>query len=256
MSVREVVLNAVSAIFVQFDPEAAQELLDPGYIQHNPAIPTGAEAILGFIPVLEANGVTLTTHRVLVEGDLVVLHNTFGNAQAFGGENMVTFDVFRVENGKVVEHWDNLQPLAAPNPSGRSMVDGATDVTDLKKTAQNKALVTGFVTDVLHGEASEKITDYVSTETYIQHNPQVADGLDGLGAALEAMAAAGQSMRYSQTHLIVAEGNFVFTASEGAMGDTPTAFFDLFRVEDGKIVEHWDTVSPIPAEMAHGNGKF
>ena len=64
------------------------------------------------------------------------------------------------------------------------------------------------------------------------------------------------AMRYDETHLIVAEGNFVFTASEGAMGDAPTAFFDLFRVEDGKIVEHWDTVSEIPSEMAHENGKF
>ncbi|WP_299352323.1 nuclear transport factor 2 family protein [uncultured Shimia sp.] len=256
MSVKEIVLNAVSAIFVQFDPDAARELLDPGYIQHNPAIPTGAEAILSFIPVLKANGVTATTHRVIAEGDLVVLHTTFGNAQAFGGEHMVAFDVFRVKNGKVIEHWDNLQPLAQPNPSGRSMVDGATEITDLDKTAENKALVQSFVTDVLHGKAPQNIATYVSSDTYLQHNPQIADGLEGLGAALAMMQEQGLTMRYDATHMVVAEGNFVFTASEGVLGDVPTAFFDLFRVENGKIVEHWDTVSAIPAEMAHDNGKF
>jgi predicted SnoaL-like aldol condensation-catalyzing enzyme len=54
----------------------------------------------------------------------------------------------------------------------------------------------------------------------------------------------------------VAEGNFVVTASEGTLGGEPTAFFDLFRVEDGWIVEHWDVISTIPSEMAHENGKF
>jgi predicted SnoaL-like aldol condensation-catalyzing enzyme len=256
MTPKELVLNAMTALFSSFDPEAAEQLLAPGYIQHNPAVPTGAAPIIGFIPALKESGIQMTTHRVIAEGDMVVLHNTFSNAQAFGAETLVAFDVFRVENGKVAEHWDNLQPLAAPNPSGRSMTDGTTEVTDLDKTAANKALVESFVRDVLHGQAPQKITDYISTETYLQHNPMVADGLDGLGAALKAMAEADQAMAYSATPIVVAEGNFVFTASEGTLGSTPTAFFDLFRVEGGKIVEHWDTISEIPAEMAHPNGKF
>jgi len=44
--------------------------------------------------------------------------------------------------------------------------------------------------------------------------------------------------------------------SEGTFGGAPTAFFDLFRVDNGKIVEHWDIISEIPDEMAHENGKF
>ncbi|WP_338550270.1 nuclear transport factor 2 family protein [Roseovarius phycicola] len=256
MSAREIVLNAMTAIFTQFDADAAAELLAPDYIQHNVAVPTGAAPILGFIPALQESGITVTTHRVISEGDLVVLHNTYENAQAFGAETLVAFDVFRVEDGKIAEHWDNLQVPGGPNPSGRSMVDGITAITDLDKTAANKAIVEAFVANVLQGGAPEKITDYISTDRYLQHNPNVADGLDGLGAALQAMAEAGMAMRYDETHLVVAEGNFVFTASEGAMGDTPTAFFDLFRLEDGKIVEHWDTVSEIPSEMPHDNGKF
>lgn len=258
MTPTEIVLGAITAIFTSFDPQAAEQLLAPSYIQHNPAVPTGAAPIIGFIPALEESGIKATTHRVISEGNMVVLHNTFENAYAFGGETLVAFDVFRVEDGKVAEHWDNLQAAvpASETASGNSMTDGVVEITDLEKTAENKALVENFLNDVLHGNAPQNITNYISTETYIQHNPMVANGLDGLGAALAAMAEAGMEMSFDETHLVVAEGNFVFAASSGSMGDQNTAFFDLFRIEDGKIVEHWDTVSEIPAEMAHDNGKF
>lgn len=256
MTPTEIVLGAVAAIFTNFDPDAAGELLAPDYIQHNPAVPTGAAPIIGFIPALKDSGIKATTHRVIAEDDLVVLHQTYENAQAFGAETLVAFDVFRVEDGKVAEHWDNLQAPTGPNPSGHTLVDGATEITDRDKTAENKALVTDFVQTVLQGGDASNITNFISTETYIQHNANIADGLDGLGAALAAMAEQGIEMKYSETHLVVAEGNFVFTASEGTFAGAPTAFFDLFRVEDGLIVEHWDTMSEIPSEMAHDNGKF
>lgn len=256
MSPSEIVLNAVAAIFTNFDPDAAGQLLAPDYIQHNPGVPTGAAPIVGFIPALRDSGIKATTHRVISEGDFVVLHQTYENAQAFGADTLVAFDVFRVEDGKVAEHWDNLQAPTGPNPSGHTLVDGATEITDLEKTAENKALVSDFVEVVLTNGDASHITDYLSTETYIQHNPNIADGLDGLGAALTAMAEQGIEMAYTDTPIVVAEGNFVFTASEGTFAGAPTAFFDLFRVEGGKIVEHWDTMSSIPAEMAHENGKF
>ena len=59
-----------------------------------------------------------------------------------------------------------------------------------------------------------------------------------------------------EPRIVVAEGNFVFVASDAVMGGKPWAFFDLWRVEEDKIVEHWDVVAPIPAEMVHDNGKF
>lgn len=258
MAVKEIVMAAVTALFGEYDVDAARELLAPDYIQHNPNVPTGAEAILGIVPALQEMGLTGVTHRVIAEGDLVVLHSTYQNAQAFGAEALVAFDVFRVEDGKVAEHWDNLQPNvpASESASGRSMVDGPTEIVDLEKTAENKALVQGFVDAVLLGAAPETITDFISTETYHQHNPHIADGLEGLGTAFAAFADQGLQVAYDQVHLVVAEGNFVFTAAEGTFGGQPTAFFDLFRVEAGKIVEHWDVVAAIPDEFAHENGKF
>ncbi|MFD9037589.1 hypothetical protein ACFU6M_09755 [Streptomyces bottropensis] len=56
-------------------------------------------------------------------------------------------------------------------------------------------------------------------------------------------------------HRIVAEGEFVLTQSEGEFG-VPVAYYDLFRVADGKIVEHWDVIAPIADELPHANGLF
>lgn len=258
MSARDIVMEALTALFVNFDPEAAAQYLAPDYIQHNPGVPTGAAPVLAFLPQLKEMGLRADVHRVLTDGDLVALHSTYHNAQAFGAETLVAFDIFRVENGLIVEHWDNLQPYvpAAETANGNSMVDGATEITDREKIAENKALVEALIRDVLMGAAPEKITDYISAETYIQHNPQIPNGLDGVIGAFQALAEAGQSFVYTDLHLVVAEGNFVLTASEGLWNEVPMAFYDLFRVEDGLIVEHWDVIQEILAEMAHENGKF
>lgn len=257
-SARDLVLQTVTTLFADFDSEAAASLLTEDYIQHNTGVPTGAAAVLGFLPALRDSGLRATPHRVLAEGDLVVLHSTYESADLFGAPTLVGFDVFRVEDGKVAEHWDNLQPPRDETVSGRSMTDGPTQIEDLDRTAANKAHVEAFAEAVLLGGQFDRLPEFINAApgAYLQHNPDIGDGLDGLGAGFAALADAGKALRYTKVHQVIAEGNFVFTMSEGTMGDTPTAFFDLFRLEDGKIVEHWDTIDAIPDKMAHNNGKF
>ena len=251
-----IVADAVSAIFERFDVASVERLLKVDYVQHNPAVPTGRATIVGFLPALKESGISVTTHRIIAEGPFVVAHNTYSNAKLFGADNLVAFDVFRVEDGKVAEHWDNLAPVASANPSGRTQVDGPTETVDLEKTAENKALISAFVETVLVAGQVHQAANFISQATYHQHNTAIGDGLDGLGSALAAMAKQGITMKYDSLHLVVAEGNFVFTMSEGKLGGKPSAFFDLFRVQSGMIVEHWDIISDIPEAMAHQNGKF
>ncbi|MEL6349322.1 MAG: nuclear transport factor 2 family protein [Myxococcota bacterium] len=257
---KALVVQAVTALFADFDTDAAASLLAEDYIQHNPGVPTGAAAVIGFLPSLEDSGLTATPHRIIADGDLVVLHSTYNNADLFGGETLIGFDIFRVEDGKLAEHWDNLQAPPDQTVSGRSMVDGPTAVIDLDRTEANRAHVTSFTESVLLGGQFDRLPEYINPApgAYHQHNPDIGDGLDGLGAGFAALAESGRAISYTTVHTIVAEGNFVFTMSEGTMGDEPTAFFDLFRLEDGLIVEHWDTIAAIPPDtaMAHNNGKF
>ena len=148
--------------------------------------------------------------------------------------------------------------MTAPNPSGHTQTDGPTEITDLDKTADNKKLIEKFVDEILLKGDMTNLTSLISPTTYIQHNSVVADGLDGFGAAVKAFAEAGKAMVYTKVHKVVAEGNFVLTMSEGKLGEEVNAFYDLFRIDEGLIVEHWDVISPIPEadKFAHKNGKF
>ena len=257
MTPNELVLAGFAALFTDFDVEALPDLFAEDYIQHNPGVPTGLAPVMGVLPAIEASGLRVTTHRVFADGDLVVLHSTYENAQFFGAPTLVGFDVFRVADGKIVEHWDNLQPPAAPNASGRTMTDGPTEVTDLDRTEANKARVAEFAQAVLIEGDFARITDFiVGGEAYAQHNPLFGDGITALGAAFDELAQQGNAIRYSTVHQVLGEGNFVLMMAEGTFGTTPTAYYDLFRLEDGMIVEHWDVIQEIPEEMAHTNGKF
>jgi predicted SnoaL-like aldol condensation-catalyzing enzyme len=224
------------------------------YIQHNLAAKDGLRGLEEFLSQIPPNTIRVNTVRVFQDGDHVFTHNEY---DFFGPK--IGFDIFRFEDGKIVEHWDNLQEIPiAPSPSGHSMIDGPSDPTDLDRTEQNKELVRQFVDDILVNGKLDKLASYYDGDNYIQHNPQIADGLSGLGQALQFMAEHGITMRYDKIHKVIGEGNFVLVVSEGSYADQPTAFYDLFRVENGKIAEHWDTLETIPPETAwqNQNGKF
>ena len=110
--------------------------------------------------------------------------------------------------------------------------------------------------DKLFGKNPAKITEYISTTEYNQHNPHVKDGLVGLGEALDSLAKAGMPMVYEKNHKILGQGNFVLSVSEGKFMNNHVSFYDLFRIEDGKIVEHWDVLQIIPETSKHENGMF
>ncbi|MGB3278225.1 MAG: nuclear transport factor 2 family protein [Pseudorhodobacter sp.] len=223
-----------------------------GYIQHNPQAADGREGLLGFVGFLETLDpkVSVNPVRVIADENFVVIHQ---EAEFFGPK--VIIDVFRFEDGKIAEHWDSIQETVTKTASGRSMTDGATEITDLDKTEANKTLVTGLVTDVLMKGEIDKIDSYIAPG-YMQHNPYVPDTRDGLKGFIAYLGENKISFGYSKLHNVVAEGNFVFSQAEGIYDGAPTAFYDIWRVEDGMVVEHWDAVQAIPTEFAHENGMF
>jgi predicted SnoaL-like aldol condensation-catalyzing enzyme len=176
-----------------------------------------------------------------------------------GGESRwVTADIFDTDDqGRMIEHWDIIGEWVDDTVSGHTQVDGPTEPIDLDRTAENKALVTGFVNDVLKAGKFDKLTDYISTETFIQHNPQVGDGLDGLGAFVNSLSERGVSMVYEKIHRVVGCGSFVAVLSKMNLAGTGMAAIDLFRVDGGRIVEHWDVMEEIlPEDQWVNSGKF
>ena len=252
MGNRELVLQAVTELFGDRDPSAVDRWVAPTYRQHSALAADGPDALRQLVVGLPDN-FRYEQVRVLADGDLVALHGVY---HGFGPEALVAFDIFRVEDGKLAEHWDALQPQVAVTVSGRSQTDGPTEVTSLDQTEPSRKIVLDFVETILQNGQVDRITNFVSTEQYEQHNPGIGDGLDGLGSALAAWAEQGITMTYTAVHRSVAEGEFVLTQSEGLLAGEPTAFYDLFRVGTGGIVEHWDVMTAIPETLPHNNGLF
>src|SRR6267143_4747943 len=223
------------------------------YIQHNLAVGDGLAGVRALRQSLPKGSAKVNTVRVFQDGNFVFAHTDYN---FFGPK--VGFDIFRFEDGKIVEHWDNLQATAAePSPSGHTMIDGPTMASDLDKTEANKALMQTYMDDLLHGRR-DKFASYFDGNNYIQHSPLVADNLTGLFAGLQALAKRGLAVKYERVHEVLGEGNFVLVVVEGSFGVRPSSYYDFYRIQSGKIAEHWDTIEPIPprAQWKNSNGKF
>jgi predicted SnoaL-like aldol condensation-catalyzing enzyme len=235
------------------DPEPAGYINPEKYIQHNLSIADGLAGFGAVLKQLPPKSAKVNTVRIFQDGNYVFAHTEYN---FFGLKT--GFDIFRFENGKIVEHWDNLQETQKPNTSGHTMTDGLAEIIDKDKTNENKKLVMNFVDDVLVNGKMDKLAGYFNGDNYIQHNPAIPDQLSGLGKALQEFAKQGIIMKYDSIHKVLGEGNFVLVVSEGSFGGKPTSFYDLFRVENKKIAEHWDVIEPIISKekWKNINGKF
>ena len=228
MTAFDLVTTAIGKLFTDRNIAAADDYFAPTYIQHSTLAADGIDGLKALVANLP-DGFRYDGARIIADDQFVVLHGIY---HGFGDTPLVAFDIFRVADGKIVEHWDAFTPEVAETASGRSQVDGAATTDAAANTDANRQLIADFV-------------------------DQVADGLSGFGAAAEAWAADGKNLVYKKLHQIIAQDDFVFTRSEGTFGE-PVAYNDLWRIADGKIVEHWDVIAPIPADdaMPHTNGVF
>ncbi len=239
-------------------PRAAQEkYAGARYVQHSTGVPDGKEGFIEFFDdFLARNPVRdIRVVRALEDGQYVFLH-VFQSLND-GEARWVTADLFDTdEDDRMIEHWDVIQEYVEEGASGSSMIDGETDVRDFDRTEANQAVVRAFVRDVLQGEDPDRVAEYVSADV-LQHSPHVEDGLDGLRRYLSQLAEEGRSPQYLKVHHLLGQGNFVVTYSHVRMGEDELAVFDLFRLEGGKIAEHWDVAETIgPPETWNNSGKF
>lgn len=119
----------------------------------------------------------------------------------------------------------------------------------------NKQTVLAFYDGVVQKDfdaASKFIGD-----RYVQHSPLIADGHEGFRAFLGYLKEAFPKLR-AEVKNIFAEGDFVIAHVHGVRvpGQRGSAIVDIFKLEDGKIVEHWDVHQPIPEDAANQNGMF
>lgn len=121
---------------------------------------------------------------------------------------------------------------------------------------QNKQTILSFYEVGLNNKDFNAASKLIG-DRYIQHNPQIADGIDGFRGFIGYLKEAFPDLR-AEIKNIIAEGDYVTAHVHGVRvpGQRGTAIVDIFRLEAGKIVEHWDVMQPIPEESANPNGMF
>lgn len=225
------------------------------YTQHSTGVRDGVEGFVEFFDgFLARNPVRdIQVVRGWEDGQYVFVHvyQSINNGEA----EWVTTDFFDTDaNDKIIEHWDIISAFTGPNPSGHTQVDGPTEIVDLDRTEDNKAIVREMITQTFMPGGDRSRIDEFFAENLIQHNPEVGDGRDALANLVNSP---DNPLSYSEIVLLVGQGNFVATLCRTEWDGKPTAQCDIFRLEDGKIAEHWDNAEEIlPADQWVNSGKF
>jgi predicted SnoaL-like aldol condensation-catalyzing enzyme len=246
--------------------ELMDELLAEGYTQHSPVLPTGRTALKRAFSVVERRDeipelVEPPLVSIIAEGDLVAMTLVERLPEPGGSGTYTTthFNLFRVEDGRLAEHWHSVQnppgpDLPLPEDGGSQPVTGATGMEQLAlleasalDLADNKRLVFDMWREIVDA-GREELADLYLEESYVQHNPNAATGRDGFKAYFAARAdlPIDPSIRRPLVAM-VAEGDIVVQAimlehpHPTREGKTyTTTWFDMFRIANGRLAEHWD----------------
>ena len=160
----------------------------------------------------------------------------------FMGVRKTVIDIFRLEHGKVVEHWDVVQDLSGiltPQQPAHIMDSGSRNT---QLTENNKSLVHRFFQESSHTR------NQLLSKNYIEHTVEVLNEAGRLGTYFDRAF-----RKTTKIHRILGENHLVVVQSEGTKAKKPFVFYDLFKVMENSIVEHWSVEQEIPDVIPHGN---
>jgi predicted SnoaL-like aldol condensation-catalyzing enzyme len=239
---KAVVLRLYSEAFNQGKTGVVNELVGTNYVQHDTSVPGGAAGQIKFFTDIKTKipGAVATVKHSAADGDLVAVHWQASATPEKENTGEAVVDLYRVTGGKIVEHWDAVQQAPASTASGNSLFsdlykypDGAPVISEAQEESNKQFAVTAY-RSLFSGDLSVLDKDW-DPQYYYQHNPQAGNGVAELRKMLQGMPAGGGggAPKFGNT---LADGDLVWVFADGMPA------VDIFRVANGKIVEHWDVI--------------
>lgn len=235
---------------------------DP-YIQHSPDMKDGIDPVWDLV-AKRPEGFSSTqmkwlgTDGFLDNGNYLVMLREVDRGD--GTPKSKIFDLMYFdEEGKYSEHWDMRQSLSDKTASGRSETEEADVYAnapvsyDVDTEEANKRLVASFLNLAFNGGELKAAMKLYVADDYIQHNPLIPDGVQPV---IDAFEAGKLPPLCYDIRFVLAQNDMVWTYSKVTTPDGIAAVVDLIRVRDGKMVEHWDVIQPVPEDAANDNGMF
>jgi predicted SnoaL-like aldol condensation-catalyzing enzyme len=231
------------------DPDLTTKYMNPAeYKQHNPHAADGVEGLTEYIRHLPKENHHLKVVRAFQDGPYV-----FSQEEGLILGQSVFFDLFRFEDGLIVEHWIFSAKGAPPNQSGHTQTDGPTEAKLSQDREKNKSIVREYYETIHISGDHSKIPHYFSEDHCIRHEPGVRDGVAAFKRDLAELI---KHRSIDEIKFVLGQGDFVFIAAKGSHEGAPCVYIDLYRVEDGKIAERWGFPEEIPPqeEWKNNNG--
>lgn len=208
-----------------YDASTIEKMVDENYIQHNPFLATGRKPFLVFLQKLKESAAQIENIRLFEDNKHVIMQHKWKNAGAFGSDEMKAFHIIRFNNeGLIAEHWNVIEE------SHTALVpQSSASLCDLEKTDENKTHVETIMNALIL-------------------NPKEASSLNAFDFS---------GIVYQKLHVVFGEANLVLAISEGRVHGVQCAIYNLFKIEDKKIVDHWVIKQKIPTEnLANTNTMF
>ncbi|MFS4448690.1 nuclear transport factor 2 family protein [Maribacter sp. 2307UL18-2] len=235
----QIVFDGLDAILKDKSESGIDANFAVDFIQHNP---WAGDTIVHLKQMLEMD-FGYKPIRWVSDGDIMAYHGYYTAPNPLGDIPLLCTDVWRIEDGKVQEHWDALMPM--PEDQLQNSIagggDGEKEVTD-ETRAKNKAVVKRFLDHVLNRGRLVEIDNLVSSD-YVYHNEN--DGaLKGKDVLVDHIKNKMGGKMQHDNKLLLTSGDLVMAHSH-YFGDNERVVFDWFRIDDGLIAEHWSVEQAI-----------
>ncbi|WP_417086549.1 nuclear transport factor 2 family protein [Lancefieldella rimae] len=245
---RNLYLRGIRDGYIQ---EVHEHYMGETYTQHSTGVPEGKAGFQAFFEDFFRRNPKreIEIIRSFEDGCYVFMH-VYQNLND-GKAQWVTADIFKSDNqGRIIEHWDVIDAYQA-HASKEDVIFGDFSIKDTGRTSENKKIVRRFLVDIMQNKDYEKFDDYVAEEL-IQHNQAIDSGKLPYLTYLQ-----DHDVTYDFVFKVIGQGNYVVAYSNVLISGVAYALFDIFRLKDNRIVEHWDNKEVIPPrEELTNSGKF